>query len=121
METSRLFRTPAISTSAGKYIVSLTVSNASGQSTITKDNYITATAAPVAAFISDRTKGVEGENKLIGLPVMGQTDYGCRRLLRGPVHELSDRVVVELRRRRDGDHAKRVPPCTTRLARTRCR
>ena len=44
--------------SSGQYIVSLTASNASGQTTALKDNYITANAAPAANFIYDRVKGV---------------------------------------------------------------
>ena len=47
-------------TSGGQYIVSLTVSNASGQNSILKDNYITANATPAAAFVYDRVSGVLG-------------------------------------------------------------
>ena len=55
-------------TSGGKYIVSLTASNASGQSTLIKDNYITANATPAVDFIYDRVKGVEAENKVFSTP-----------------------------------------------------
>jgi len=47
-------------TAGGKCIVSLTASNASGQSTCTKDRYITVTAAPVANFAFYRVNGVIG-------------------------------------------------------------
>ena len=43
-----------------QYIVSLTASNASGQSTCTKDKYLTVTAAPVASFSWYRVRGALG-------------------------------------------------------------
>ncbi len=47
-------------TAGGKYIVSLTAINATGQSTCTKNQYITVTAAPVASFSWYRTRGIVG-------------------------------------------------------------
>ena len=83
-------------TSGGRYIVSLTVSNASGQNTILKDSYITVNAAPVAAFVYDRVSGVVGE---------GDTDG----LLPRSVLQQSDLLVLELRGRRDGYRAEPEP------------
>ena len=47
-------------TTGGKYIVSMTAINASGQHTVTKDNYITVNATPVADFASYAVSGIIG-------------------------------------------------------------
>nr|WP_321506387.1 PKD domain-containing protein [uncultured Methanoregula sp.] len=44
-------------TAAGKYTVALTATNAGGSNTLTKTDYITVSAAPVAGFAADATSG----------------------------------------------------------------
>ncbi len=53
-------QSPSHSYAAGQYIVSLTASNASGQDTMIKDNYITANGTPAADFAFYRVWGVVG-------------------------------------------------------------
>jgi PKD repeat protein len=68
-------------TTLGSYTVSLTVSNANGQDTTSKSEYIVTTLAPVASFTADRQVGrapfiVQFTDTSTGSPATWEWDFG---------------------------------------------
>jgi len=81
---------------AGKYTVTLKVTNAVGINTATKSNYITVTAKPVAAFSASSTSGrvplnVKFTDKSTGTPTKWKWDFGdgSKSFLQNPTHKYS--------------------------------
>ncbi|AKB82584.1 cell surface protein [Methanosarcina barkeri 3] len=81
---------------AGKYTVTLTVTNAAGSNTVTKSNYITVTAKPVAAFSASPTSGkapldVKFTDKSTGSTTKWKWDFGDGTIStkQNPTHKYS--------------------------------
>ncbi|AKB52508.1 Chitin binding protein [Methanosarcina barkeri str. Wiesmoor] len=81
---------------AGKYTVTLKVTNAAGINTATKSNYITVTAKPVAAFSASPTSGkyplnVKFTDKSTGSPTKWKWDFGdgTKSFHQNPTHKYS--------------------------------
>jgi beta propeller repeat protein len=81
---------------AGKYTVTLTVTNAAGSNTVTKSNYITMAAKPVAAFSASPTSGkyplnVKFTDKSTGSPTKWKWDFGDGTIStkQNPTHKYS--------------------------------
>jgi beta propeller repeat protein len=81
---------------AGKYTVTLTVTNAAGINTVTKSNYITVTAKPAAAFSASPTSGksplnVKFTDKSTGSPTKWKWDFGdgISSTKQNPTHKYS--------------------------------
>jgi tripartite motif-containing protein 71 len=79
---------------AGKYTVTLTVTNAAGSNTVTKTNYITVVAKPVAAFSASPTSGkvpltVKFTDKSTGLPSSWKWTFGdgSTSTVQNPTHK----------------------------------
>jgi len=79
---------------AGKYKVTLTVTNAAGSNTVTKTNYITVVAKPVAAFSASPTSGkvpltVTFTDKSTGSPTKWKWTFGdgSTSSKQNPVHK----------------------------------
>ncbi|AKJ39676.1 DUF3344 domain-containing protein [Methanosarcina barkeri] len=79
---------------AGKYTVTLTVSNAAGINKVTKSKYITVTAKPVAAFSASPTSGkaplkVTFTDKSTGTPTKWKWNFGDGKISskQNPVHK----------------------------------
>jgi beta propeller repeat protein len=79
---------------AGVYTIKLTVTNAAGSNTVTKSNYITVTAKPVAAFSASPTSGksplnVKFTDKSTGSPKKWKWDLGdgTKSFLQNPTHK----------------------------------
>ncbi|AKB51187.1 Chitin binding protein [Methanosarcina barkeri str. Wiesmoor] len=81
---------------AGKYKVTLTVANAAGINTVTKTNYITVIAKPVAAFSASPTSGkaplkVTFTDKSTGTPKKWKWNFGDGKISakQNPIHKYS--------------------------------
>ena len=81
---------------AGTYNVSLTVKNAAGSSTVTKTDYITVVAKPVADFSAKPTEGkapltVAFTDTSTGSPIKWKWDFGdgSKSFLQNPRHKYS--------------------------------
>ncbi|MDW5549602.1 PKD domain-containing protein [Methanosarcina sp.] len=81
---------------AGVYTVKLTVTNAAGSNTVTKSNYITVAAKPVAAFSASPTSGkyplnVKFTDKSTGSPKKWKWDFGDGTIStkQNPTHKYS--------------------------------
>ncbi|WP_141241713.1 PKD domain-containing protein, partial [Methanosarcina spelaei] len=81
---------------AGKYTVTLTVTNAAGSNMVTKTNYITVVAKPVAAFSASPTSGkvpltVKFTDKSTGLPSSWKWTFGdgSTSTVQNPTHKYS--------------------------------
>jgi beta propeller repeat protein len=81
---------------AGKYTVTLTVTNAAGSNTVTKSNYIIVAAKPVAAFSASPTSGkyplnVKFTDKSTGTPTKWKWDFGdgTSSTKQNPTHKYS--------------------------------
>ncbi|WP_054864983.1 PKD domain-containing protein [Methanosarcina barkeri] len=81
---------------AGIYTVSLTVKNAAGRNTVTKTDYITVIARPVAAFSGSPTSGavplnVKFTDKSTGTPTKWKWTFGdgTSSTIRNPIHKYS--------------------------------
>ncbi|MDW5549603.1 PKD domain-containing protein [Methanosarcina sp.] len=81
---------------AGVYTVKLTVTNAAGSNTVTKSNYITVAAKPVAAFSVSPTSGkaplnVKFTDASTGTPKKWKWDFGdgTKSFLQNPTHKYS--------------------------------
>ena len=81
---------------AGKYTVTLKVTNAAGINTATKSKYITVTEKPVAAFSASPTSGkyplnVKFTDKSTGTPTKWKWDFGdgSKSFLQNPTHKYS--------------------------------
>jgi len=79
---------------AGKYTVTLTVTNAAGSNTVTKTNYITVVAKPVAAFSASPTSGkvpltVKFTDKSTGYPASWKWNFGdgSTSTVQNPTHK----------------------------------
>ncbi len=79
---------------AGKYTVTLTVTNAAGSNTVTKMNYITVVAKPVAAFSASPTSGkvpltVKFTDKSTGYPASWKWTFGdgSTSTVQNPTHK----------------------------------
>jgi len=82
---------------AGKYKVILTVTNTAGSNTVTKTNYITVVAKPVAAFSASPTSGkaplkVTFSDKSTGTPTKWKWNFGdgATSIKQNPVHKYSN-------------------------------
>jgi len=81
---------------AGIFTVSLTVKNAAGRNTVTKTNYITVVAKPVAAFSASPRSGkaplkVQFTDKSTGVPAAWKWSFGdgTYSTAKNPVHKYS--------------------------------
>ncbi|WP_455565215.1 PKD domain-containing protein, partial [Methanosarcina barkeri] len=81
---------------AGKYTVTLKVTNAAGINTATKSKYITVTSKPVAAFSASPTSGriplnVKFTDKSTGSPTKWKWDFGdgTKSFHQNPTHKYS--------------------------------
>jgi YVTN family beta-propeller protein len=81
-------------TKVGEYTVSLTVNNAAGSNTITKSNYITVVAKPVAVFSAKPTAGtaplnVQFTDKSTGSPASWSWNFGDKSTstIQNPTHK----------------------------------
>ena len=78
-------------TKAGKYIVTLTVTNAAGSNTVTKSNYINVLNPPVAAFSAYPMSGktVKFTDKSTNTPTSWYWNFGDKTTskLQSPVHK----------------------------------
>jgi PKD repeat protein len=110
----------------GTYTVSLTVTNASGSNTRTKENYITvdpAVKVPVADFIFSKDKIKAGEtvqftDKSLNVPASWKWNFGddSTSTLQNPVHKYSSAglfTVSLVATNSAGSNTKSIPNCIT--------